>query len=902
MDCINYKSATYSLQSQFRNEAPVPDLLRKQIEMDKALQLYQELSAVFLMNSCQFEYLVLTIQRNVNEGQRDEETVRCATEQFNELFPDINNALQSEELVRILCNLAKSSSLLTIGPDDLPMTVEVKKLLEKVERLQRGSQSIFDLLPKDIKSRLLSYLDIQSLRAIRLVSQSTCDMASEKLTLRIPIDFQDIKRRGILEDVCEFYENLTLPFVSIGIEPAEGHLKSFSQLMRSLSKNTKIKEIELCVAESNLGDSAALAVSEVPTITTLDISGNDLTAAGALYISKMPKLTTLNINYNNLMAIGAQYISRMQNLTRLEISSNDLRGHGAKHVARMTNLTYLDISNNRIGSVGARLIEGVSNLDYLNISGNDMTETELALELFQEVSKGWDCSLLEHFMGLILDIENKVEKGQWGEETAKRFNNMLATLLSPKEDKKGGADALIIAIGKLANCVASQSGKTIIGEFARAVDEQIQEIIFRPLPKEMESYIFDYLDGESICTTRLVSKAARNLAEEKLTHRLINFENINRGKTSISDLCTYFGNLNLSFLNITITAQKRHLTLFTHFMKSLSANTAIKEIELCIAGSKLGDSAALAVSKVNNIITLDISENNLTATGAQYISTMPNLTTLNIGNNKLEAAGAQYLSTVPNLTSLIIFNNYLTDSGAQHIAEMTKLTRLDIYDNQLSTIGVEHISRMSNLTTLDIGYNKCTDMGQHISTMSGLTALSISGNNFTDTDIQHISGMTNLTMLDIADTDLGELGAQHIAKMSNLTHLIIYANELGDAGAQHIAGMPNLTDLDIFGNYLTKEGAKYIAEMTNLTTLNIGDNSLGYEGASYIASLKNLATLDISSNELYDDGAYYISTMRNLTHLNVSSNGIWNIGAAHLQGMDLRKFDISDNDMDDVYT
>lgn len=413
MDSINYKRSTYSLQSQNSSKPTLTE--HSQIEIDKVVQLYRALLVDSSTKSSHFIELILAIQRNVNARQSKEEVIRSAIEQLNELFSNSNNAFEAKELALILLNLVAPCDFMISDPEDSLLTLEVQKLLEEVtklaeeveeakevERRQKDSQSIFNLSVKDIDSQIVGYLDNRSRRAMRLVSKVACERVSEKLKLEL-IDFKKIdKGETVLADLCKYYEGLNFPSVSIAIKVDKWDLNQFTRVIESLSKNTKIKEMELFIGSSHLGDSdsAALTVSTVFNITMLDISGQSLTAKGAHHIAGMPNLTSLIVTSNHLKDEGAQLISGMTNLTTLDIGSNILKAAGAQHIARMTNLTNLDIRANilltatgsqhisnminltalnicytNLKDAGAQHIAGMSNLTELDIGRNNLTAT-----------------------------------------------------------------------------------------------------------------------------------------------------------------------------------------------------------------------------------------------------------------------------------------------------------------------------------------------------------------------------------------------------------------------------------------------------------------------------------------------------------------------------------------------
>ncbi len=123
--------------------------------------------------------------------------------------------------------------------------------------------------------------------------------------------------------------------------------------------------------------------SQLPNLTSLQISRNELTDEGARHIARQLKnLTSLQISLNQLTDVGAQHIaSQLKNLTSLQIWGNELTDVGAQHIAsQLKNLTSLQISANQLTDVGAQHIaSNLKNMTSLEIWGNELTDVGIEL-------------------------------------------------------------------------------------------------------------------------------------------------------------------------------------------------------------------------------------------------------------------------------------------------------------------------------------------------------------------------------------------------------------------------------------------------------------------------------------------------------------------------------------------
>ena len=72
---------------------------------------------------------------------------------------------------------------------------------------------------------------------------------------------------------------------------------------------------------------------------------------------------------------------------------------------------------------------------------------------------------------------------------------------------------------------------------------------------------------------------------------------------------------------------------------------------------------------------------------------------------------AKCLQEVPNLISLSLSNTQVSDAGLRHIAGLTNLKLLHLQNTQVSDAGLEHIEGLRNLIFLYLDDTKVSDAG-----------------------------------------------------------------------------------------------------------------------------------------------------------------------------------------------
>lgn len=124
---------------------------------------------------------------------------------------------------------------------------------------------------------------------------------------------------------------------------------------RNLSKNTTLKNLYLL--ENNIRDDGAKAFAKNTTLTTLNLVGNFIGNDGAKALAKNTTLKKLDVGNNNIGDLGAKALAKNTTLTDLELNNNDIGNLGAKAFLNNTTLTHINLNNNSIDSTILKKVE-----------------------------------------------------------------------------------------------------------------------------------------------------------------------------------------------------------------------------------------------------------------------------------------------------------------------------------------------------------------------------------------------------------------------------------------------------------------------------------------------------------------------------------------------------------------
>ncbi|WP_341822228.1 leucine-rich repeat domain-containing protein [Wolbachia endosymbiont (group A) of Clivina fossor] len=139
-------------------------------------------------------------------------------------------------------------------------------------------------------------------------------------------------------------------------------------------------------------------LAKLKNLTSLDLSGDDVTDEGVKELAKLKNLTSLNLDRNYITDEGVKELAKLKNLTSLDLSGVRIGVKGIKELAKLKNLTSLsllrcygqkddecvkelaklknlislDLNDNRIGGKGAKALANgnLRNLTSLCLSHN----------------------------------------------------------------------------------------------------------------------------------------------------------------------------------------------------------------------------------------------------------------------------------------------------------------------------------------------------------------------------------------------------------------------------------------------------------------------------------------------------------------------------------------------------
>ena len=319
--------------------------------------------------------------------------------------------------------------------------------------------------------------------------------------------------------------------------------------------------------------------------------------------------------------------------------------------------------------------------------------------------------------------------------------------------------------------------------------------------------------------------------------------------------------------------------------------------------------------KLNNIISLTITNKKDLMDNKMYIGCMKNLRVLDLRN--IELNDEDMIEVIPyftNLTFLSYLNlelNNLESKSMEILSNimdmMPYLEYLNINQNNLRDEGIDEltkgIKKIKNLRGISLIYNKIKSKGieklsSQLSLFSKMKIINFSTNYIYEEEMDNlifsISKMEHLINLNLSNNQISSTGLAILGEIlpNSIQRLDFSENEITQEGFMefsiNLKRIPNLKSFIIYGNKNGTSGFSSLIEGFKYTPLleelNFGCNLLSdadillfFQNISYF---KNLVFLNFRENNISSDGILFfnsgINCLKRLNFLDLSWNSIGN--------------------------
>ena len=272
-----------------------------------------------------------------------------------------------------------------------------------------------------------------------------------------------------------------------------------------------------------------------------------------------------------------------------------------------------------------------------------------------------------------------------------------------------------------------------------------------------------------------------------------------------------------------------------------------------VAGNRIYWISADSLFDLDELLSLDLSENFISHLPNDLFNSTPNLHILRLSGNRLESIPALCLLRLQHLQQLFLSRNKI-----------------------LSIAGETRFSSQS-LLTFDLSGNDIADVPDHfLDRFPRLLNLRLSKNRLTSLEIKKWAGHRHgLEVLDVASNSIDRITWNDVV-YDNLTVLNASNNLLSEIDVSWFVAMPNLNVLELCGNQFGSFGNNTFQLASNLRQLRLCElPNVHFVDIKSFAGLHLLKELDFSSNyNLSSIHPNAFTTLHHLQYLNVRNSGL----------------------------
>jgi hypothetical protein len=212
------------------------------------------------------------------------------------------------------------------------------------------------------------------------------------------------------------------------------------------------------------------------------------------------------------------------------------------------------------------------------------------------------------------------------------------------------------------------------------------------------------------------------------------------------------------------------------------------------------------------------------------------------GNIGYECTWDRVTCAGSNVITLDLSSNQLSGSIPAEIGSLTKLEWLDLSLNQLSGPIQATIGRLTSLIDLELSSNQLSGpIPAEIGDLASLEWLSLSSNQLSGSIPIEIGSLTSLQNLYLSSNRLSGTIPVEIGSLGSLRWLYLDANRLGGSIPTEIGSLPNLLGIDLRWNALYSDeqiGGDWQSTQTvapeDLTVSSVSDHTIWIEWTQII--------------------------------------------------------------------
>ncbi|KHN89165.1 Leucine-rich repeats and immunoglobulin-like domains protein 3 [Toxocara canis] len=344
-------------------------------------------------------------------------------------------------------------------------------------------------------------------------------------------------------------------------------------------------------------------------------------------------------------------------------------------------------------------------------------------------------------------------------------------------------------------------------------------------------------------------------------------------------------------LDTHIDCSRRSLTAVPAMLPSW---TTVLELQ----GNEILEISPTAFIGLDNLISLDLSENQIESFSRLVFAYTPRLQTLILRKNRLPSVplGIESLNALHRLD---LKGNEITNLTSIDISRLAKVDVVDLARNSIQELPRAVLVNLANskITRLDLSNNAISALrSRAFSSLHTLRSLRLSRNKIDSIEKAAFEGLVALRSLDLSRNRLKAIRALTFSSLISLQNLTLSRNMISSLEDGSFWGLEQLQRLSLAENRLTAVTGGWLYGMLSLISLDLSSNLVSWIEPSVWSLCSTLQWLSLASNRLRSLPSLLFKKLSRLEHLSLADNHIDVLHKSAMGGLDmLASLDLSGN-------
>ncbi|KAK3927122.1 Protein artichoke, partial [Frankliniella fusca] len=672
---------------------------------------------------------------------------------------------------------------------------------------------------------------------------------------------------------------------------------------RALQRLPALAEVTL--RANKLSDAAMVgrALSELPSLAAVQVDDNQLEILPSASFADLPALRELSLAGNRIVELQHGAFQRLPALRTLDLSRNQVRVVHPEaflhHSA--SNLEQLYLQENALDSADAvrAVLDALPRLRFLDVSDNRIVEIGMGALGRGHVS-------LER-LHLDRNRVHRVFRDSFNNMPALRELRLSHNMLSNNLDQPYW------------NLPALKGLDLSYNQFRRC-DPRLLANLPSLRRLDLSGNNIAHVDPGSFLNTPALEHV--NLSSNALAvvspatfRMLLNLFELDVGRNRLSQLVPGLPPgveyLRMPMNQVTVLPPPtspdmnlpalRFLDLSNNGLKRVPADS-FRQMpglqQLLLSGNALQTLETAALQGLNRLERLELRSNRLTSLLPRSLQDLRLLRELDLRGNRLESLPGDVLQEAASLQVLDLSRNQLASIEPDAMRGNRNLEVLRASHNALPNIP-SALLQLPSLRVLDLSHNRVRDLPPGaLTALAGLQELRLAKNKLRELKAGAVERLPRLQLLDLDSNELHNLQPRSVHSLPSLQQLNLARNRLQTLSAGALSDVPNLMHCELQENQLAQVSPGALAGAPHLLHLNMSYNQITALENAGLQQLRSLEVLDLSHNRVSRVAAETLNSMEWLVELKMDNNRICNIQGVPFNNMPrLRVLSLNNNKM-----